>query len=206
MNIAIFGGSFNPPHSGHKAIIESALRCEFIDFLIILPNFKNPLKTQDKVFLSDEMRLKALKTMIKNLIDSIDFDINFYENPPKKALLTQNLSLNHAKNILLSSFEISQKKPSFSIDSITYFRDFYRPKSLYFIIGADILAQLDKWHNIDEIKNIVTFIVASRDKIPIPSGFLRFEIDEKISSTQIRANKNFNDILAESSEKVRDKF
>lgn len=197
MNIAIFGGSFNPPHRGHKAIMKSALQCEWIDFIIILPNFQNPLKPANKAFLSDEMRLKSLESMIKNIIDSAKLPINFYKIPPQKSLLNNNLSQKH---ILLSSLEISQKKPSFSIDSINYFYHLYRPKNLYFIIGADILDELKQWHKIDEIRQKATFIIATRNNIPIPSGFLQFHIDENISSTQIRANDNFNDFVAESSQ------
>lgn len=197
INLAIFGGSFNPPHSGHKAIVESALRCEWIDFLVILPNFQNPLKSEAS--LNATKRVKALESMLENITDSTHLTI--YKNPPTLQNLTQNLHKNK-KAILLSSFEISQEKPSFSIDSILYFKNLYEPKNLYFIIGADILPQLHKWHKITQIKNLVTFIVATRDNLPIPSGFLRFEIDEKISSTQIRANDKFNDFLAESNAKI----
>lgn len=200
INLAIFGGSFNPPHSGHKAIIESALRCELIDFLVILPNFQNPLKSEAS--LNAKSKVKALESMLENIADSTKFI--FYKNPPTLQNLTQNLHKNK-KAILLSSFEISQEKLSFSIDSILYFKNLYEPKNLYFIIGADILPQLDKWHKIQQIKKLVTFIVATRDNLPIPSGFLRFEIDEKISSTQIRANDNFNDFLAESNAKSHHK-
>lgn len=200
INLAIFGGSFNPPHSGHKAIIESALRCELIDFLVILPNFQNPLKSEAS--LNAKSKVKALESMLENIADSTKFI--FYKNPPTLQNLTQNLYKNK-KAILLSSFEISQEKLSFSIDSILYFKNLYEPKNLYFIIGADILPQLDKWHKIQQIKKLVTFIVATRDNLPIPSGFLRFEIDEKISSTQIRANDNFNDFLAESNAKSHHK-
>lgn len=200
INLAIFGGSFNPPHSGHKAIIESALRCELIDFLVILPNFQNPLKSEAS--LNAKSKVKALESMLENIADSTKFI--FYKNPPTLQNLTQNLHKNK-KAILLSSFEISQEKLSFSIDSILYFKNLYEPKNLYSIIGADILPQLDKWHKIQQIKKLVTFIVATRDNLPIPSGFLRFEIDEKISSTQIRANDNFNDFLAESNAKSHHK-
>lgn len=200
INLAIFGGSFNPPHSGHKAIIESALRCEWIDFLVILPNFQNPLKSEAS--LNAKSKVKALESMLENIADSTNFI--FYKNPPTLQNLTQNLHKNK-KSILLSSFEISQEKLSFSIDSILYFKNLYKPKNLYFIIGADILPQLDKWHKIQQIKKLVTFIVATRDNLPIPSGFLRFEIDEKISSTQIRANDKFNDFLAESNAKSHHK-
>ena len=191
LNVAIFGGSFNPPHSGHRAIIECALKCEFIDLLIILPNFKNPLKGDSEPFLSDEARVELLQKMIDEImLDSADSALD-------SAIYAQN-SQNLPK-ILLSTFEISQKKPSFSIDSILHFKQIYAPKNLYFIIGADILSELDKWHKIDEIRQAVRFIVATRGEIPIPSEFLQFQVREDVSSSAIRANQNFKDFVAESS-------
>lgn len=44
MNIALFGGSFDPPHKGHEAIIKEALKKLDIDKLIIMPTFINPFK------------------------------------------------------------------------------------------------------------------------------------------------------------------
>ena len=184
LNVAIFGGSFNPPHKGHYAIIKSAIECEFIDFLIILPNFKNPLKHESTPFLGDESRFEILESMAQKIAKSNN--AIFYKNPPNPHNLAQNLTQNHKKIILLSNYESTQKKPSFAIHSILHFKELYAPKNLYFIIGADILGELDKWHRIDEIRKEARFIVATRDNIPIPSEFLQFQVSENISSTAIR--------------------
>lgn len=61
---------------------------------------------------------------------------------------------------------------------------------MYFIIGADILDELEKWHKISEIRQNARFIVATRGEILIPSEFLRFEVSENISSSAIRAQKS----------------
>lgn len=194
-NLAIFGGSFNPPHSGHRAIIKCALKCEFIDFLIVLPNFRNPLKSDNAPFLSNEARLKLLQKMIDEIardsaksLDSADLA----RDSATRTQISQNSqNSQNLPKILLSNYEISQKKPSFSIDSILHFKNLYAPKNLYFIIGADILGELEKWHKIDKIRQNVQFIVATRGEISVPSEFLRFEINENISSTAIRANGKF---------------
>lgn len=44
VKIAIFGGSFDPPHFGHHKIIEKALELLDIDKLIIVPAYLNPFK------------------------------------------------------------------------------------------------------------------------------------------------------------------
>ena len=44
IKIAIFGGSFDPPHKGHQNIVQRALETLDIDKLIIVPAFLNPFK------------------------------------------------------------------------------------------------------------------------------------------------------------------
>lgn len=199
MNLAIFGGSFNPPHSGHRAIIECALRCEWIDFLVVLPNFKNPLKSDSAPFLSDKERFNALESVVREAVDSVadsaQIKAKIYKKAPTKAQIdsvadSAQKGRNLCKIILISNYEITQKKPSFAIHSILHFKNLYAPKNLYFIIGADILDELEKWHKIDEIRQNVRFIVATRGEIPVPSEFLRFEVSENISSSAIRNQKN----------------
>jgi len=43
--IALFGGSFDPPHVGHKHIVEALLTYDFIDKIIVMPTFLNPFKS-----------------------------------------------------------------------------------------------------------------------------------------------------------------
>jgi nicotinate-nucleotide adenylyltransferase len=44
IKVAIFGGSFDPPHKGHQNIVQRALETLEIDKLIILPAYLNPFK------------------------------------------------------------------------------------------------------------------------------------------------------------------
>ncbi|ARE79826.1 nicotinate (nicotinamide) nucleotide adenylyltransferase [Campylobacter helveticus] len=44
MKIALFGGSFDPPHQGHESVIKEALNTLEIDRLIIMPAFISPFK------------------------------------------------------------------------------------------------------------------------------------------------------------------
>lgn len=43
--IAIFGGSFDPPHKGHQLIVEKAVETLNIDKLLVVPAYLNPFKT-----------------------------------------------------------------------------------------------------------------------------------------------------------------
>ena len=44
MKIAIFGGSFDPPHIGHEHITKQVLKQLDVDKVIVVPNFQNPFK------------------------------------------------------------------------------------------------------------------------------------------------------------------
>ena len=44
MKIAVYGGSFDPPHLGHMEIIRESLRVLEIDKLIVMVAYQNPLK------------------------------------------------------------------------------------------------------------------------------------------------------------------
>ena len=43
--IALFGGSFDPPHIGHQLIVEKAVENLQIDQLLVIPAYLNPFKT-----------------------------------------------------------------------------------------------------------------------------------------------------------------
>ncbi len=76
MKIALFGGSFDPPHKGHDAIIKEALAKLDIDKLIIVPTFINPFK---KGFFADEkQRFAWVNKLWGNLekVEICDFEIN----------------------------------------------------------------------------------------------------------------------------------
>ena len=42
--VALFGGSFDPPHTGHQHIVDAAIKNLDIDHLLVVPAFLNPFK------------------------------------------------------------------------------------------------------------------------------------------------------------------
>jgi nicotinate-nucleotide adenylyltransferase len=44
LNIAIYGGSFDPVHIGHEMIINKLTQINYIDKLIVVPTYINPFK------------------------------------------------------------------------------------------------------------------------------------------------------------------
>ena len=42
--IALYGGSFDPPHLGHEAVVKALEKLDFLDEIIVMPTFLNPFK------------------------------------------------------------------------------------------------------------------------------------------------------------------
>jgi nicotinate-nucleotide adenylyltransferase len=80
MNVALFGGSFDPPHNGHLSIIHAALKQLDIDKLIVIPAYLNPFKTSSVA--PAELRLKWLQ----KIIDDPRVEISNFEVKQKRAV------------------------------------------------------------------------------------------------------------------------
>lgn len=73
--VAIFGGSFDPPHKAHQRIVEKALVSLEIDKLIVVPAYLNPFKTSSLA--SAEQRLAWCHTIFDEIPNVIvdDYEI-----------------------------------------------------------------------------------------------------------------------------------
>jgi nicotinate-nucleotide adenylyltransferase len=74
--IAIFGGSFDPPHKGHQAIVALAEKSLNIDQLIVLPAYLNPFKKSSSA--TPAQRLTWCKELFalppRVIVDSYEID------------------------------------------------------------------------------------------------------------------------------------
>lgn len=76
MNIAIFGGSFDPIHTAHVKIVKKAFTKLDISRLIVVPTFINPLKSNYHI--APQKRYKLLLNVFSHLknVDVSDFEIS----------------------------------------------------------------------------------------------------------------------------------
>jgi nicotinate-nucleotide adenylyltransferase len=75
MDIAIFGGSFDPFHIGHEKIVNLALEKLDITKLFIIPTFLNPFKQSS--FLDATTRLKLIEELYASNtnINVLDYEV-----------------------------------------------------------------------------------------------------------------------------------
>jgi len=135
--IGILGGSFNPIHLGHLHIAEKAATALSWDKVLFIPNAQSPLKT-DGNQVSAMHRLAMLKSCLKGK--------DHYE---------------------VLDWEIKREGLSYTIDTVRALLEEYPDDKLYFIIGADSLATLHKWKDIDELLHSIEFVVLPRPDTPL---------------------------------------
>lgn len=163
MKIALFGGSFDPVHKGHLAIAEEACRCCRFDRFFFVPAALSPFKHPGTV--SADFRLKMLEEALKGVPDlPVEIDRS----------------------------EIDRGGLSFSIDTIRSVRNRFPEASVTWIAGDDILPDLPRWKDPEELSRMTDFLIFRRSggEIPVfPKGFrIRFlEISPiPYSSSEIR--------------------
>jgi len=176
LNIAIFGGSFDPVHIGHEMIINKLSHISYIDKLIVVPTYLNPFKKNYKLHPTD--RFNVLKHM--------------YE---------------HNTNMLISDFEINRSKATPSIITVEHFKNIYKPKKIFLIIGSDNLKNLHLWDRFEELKELVEFIVVNRDGYEVKNDIIQFktiQMNINISSSRLRDKLDIKYIPKKIQKKVTD--
>ena len=168
MNIAFFGGSFDPPHKGHKKIINKSL--EIFDKVLIIPNSKSVDKKK-MLIESSNHRFNMLNLMFDNSnVEIVDYEIK--SKLPNYTYYTLKFLMNKYKKDNISMI-IGQ-------DQLLNLTNWYNYE--YIIKNVSIICFRRNFKNLNFQKDI--YKVA---KI----NFIDFECD--ISSTDIRmqlSNRN----------------
>ena len=152
MRLALFGGSFDPPHRGHLAIARAAIQRLGIDRVWMAPVGAQPLKP-DGFSTSFTDRLAMVELTVANDPEIIPLDID----APR-----------------------SDGQPNYTIDVLSAIRADLPPTDhLFFLLGADAFLSLKQWHGAEQLPLLCDFIVAGRPGFSIddvasalPSGLL----------------------------------
>jgi nicotinate-nucleotide adenylyltransferase len=176
MDIAVFGGSFDPPHIGHEQIVNLALQELKVDKLFMIPTFLNPFK--DSFHLSPNKRFELLQELFK-------------EN----------------KKVEICDYEILQNKKTTTFETISFLKNNYKIDTIYLIIGADNLKNIHLWYNFLELRELVSFVVVTRDGIELTNDYVKptyLQLDIDASSTVLRKSMNFDLIPENLKKKVKE--
>jgi nicotinate-nucleotide adenylyltransferase len=152
--IILFGGTFDPIHNGHLTVAKSVLQQIEASKLIFIPARRSPHKHQ-KPFATDDDRLVMLR-----------------------------LAVGNDKLFEVSAIELNRGEPSYTIDTVRLLRQkMGNDCEFYWLLGADMLKDLMKWHKINELMDECNICVMNR------GGFDRPNFDglpEKLRKNQIQ--------------------
>ena len=122
MRIGIFGGSFNPIHSGHAIIAHHIITSGVVDRLWLMVSPVNPLKVDKERQVNDTDRLRMVEMVSRPM-----------------------------EHVETSAFEFTMPKPSYTIDTLNALQAKFPDDEFYLVIGADNWVVFDSWRNNEEI-------------------------------------------------------
>ena len=122
MKIGIFGGSFNPIHSGHAIIAHHIISSGAVDRLWLMVSPVNPLKVGLEQQVADTDRLRMVEMVTRPL-----------------------------ENVETSAFEFTMPKPSYTIDTLNALQAKFPDDEFYLVTGADNWVIFERWRNSEEI-------------------------------------------------------
>jgi nicotinate-nucleotide adenylyltransferase len=154
----------------------------------------------DPIHIGHEMIInKCLVRLDIDMLYIVPTFLNLFKN---KAYLDANIRFHllnklfkDNKKINISDYEIKQNKPVPTIETVKYIKNTIAIDKIYLIVGADNLNKLHLWKRIEELKQLVQFVVISRDHKKLKDDiiqFIKIDLNIKVSSTQVR-----NDLILE---------
>ncbi len=135
----IYGGSFDPPHRGHVAIVEHVLRHSITRAIDLIPAAVSPFK-QDAPPTSGVDRLALLHAALSE-----------FEREHSK------------ERIRVRTLELDRPPPSYSADTCAALRALFPGQTLGLLIGSDSLRELHLWTRIASILEHHPVCVFQRD-------------------------------------------
>jgi nicotinate-nucleotide adenylyltransferase len=99
------------------------------------------------------------------------------------------LSIKGNPSFRIEKNELERSGPSFTVDTMKILNEQYPNHQFYFIIGADMIEYLPKWHKIDELIKLVRFVGVERPEYSIKTDYPIIYVDVPafdVSSSMIR--------------------
>jgi nicotinate-nucleotide adenylyltransferase len=139
--IGILGGTFDPPHVGHLWLATLAADAIGLDRVLFMPASQPPHK-------GGRLVTKAAERLLMTRLAIAGDDL--FE---------------------LTIIEMERPGPSYTIDSVAELQRVYgTDATLYLIMAADSLAQIDTWREPDELLARIDWVVGPRPGSPVPDS------------------------------------
>jgi nicotinate-nucleotide adenylyltransferase len=155
--IGIMGGTFDPIHHGHL-VAASEVRAWFnLDEVVFVPTGEPWQKSHREVSAAEDRYLMTVIATASNP--------HFY----------------------VSRVDIERGGPTYTIDTLRDLAAQYPGAELYFITGADALAQILTWHDVDQVFALAHFVGCTRPGTTIDDTTLEGLPADRVTLLEIPA-------------------
>jgi nicotinate-nucleotide adenylyltransferase len=184
MRIALFGGTFDPPHRGHIAIAKAAADAFALDRVLFAPAGLQPLKL-DTAPSSYATRMALAEAACE---EDPRFEVTGIDAPHPDG------------------------SPNYTVDTLTELSRLHPADTLFNLVGADSFLNLRNWREPDRLLELAEWIVVSRpgyslmdeDLSPLKLSSLQCGrvhmlrgIEEDISATELRIRLQNRELCAD---------
>ena len=98
----------------------------------------------------------------------------------KHRLAMTRIATAHYPKFIVNDVEIKRPGPTYTIDTITTIREQIPKQPLCLILGEDVFASMNQWHDWEKIPNLVHLIIIHRLGVPLPyNPWMRALLDER---------------------------
>lgn len=132
MRVALFGGSFNPPHVGHQLVALYVLETEPVDELWLVPCWKHPFAKELAPFAHRLRMCELAAAALGRRVRVSDVEGRLGGDKSRTLLTVKALQASHTDD-------------DFAL-----------------VIGADLEPELESWYGADELRRSVRLIVVGR--------------------------------------------
>jgi len=160
--IGLFGGTFDPIHQGHVEVADTVRAVLDLDRMLVVVA-NHPWQKQDRPVTPAEDRFAMVM-----------------------AALADHPGLEPSR------LELDRGGPSYTIDTVRHLLDEQPGAELFVVVGADVVAALDTWHEHELLRERVTLAVVDRpgvDQVSPPAGWRSVRVAVSpvdVSSTELR--------------------
>jgi nicotinate-nucleotide adenylyltransferase len=132
VRLAIFGGSFDPPHVGHLLAAGDAYDQLSLDRVVFVPAATQPLKA-GRAAATSEQRLAMVRLLVTG-------DPRFE----------------------VSAFEVEQGGLSYTVNTLAHFASLHPADERFLLLGADVLETFGQWKEPDRILQLARPVLLVR--------------------------------------------
>jgi nicotinate-nucleotide adenylyltransferase len=135
--VGIYGGTFDPIHLGHLHVITQLIEKNLVDQLLVVPAGM-PLLRENAPLATGQQR----RTMCQLALADLPAEI--------------------ASKVQVNPIEILRTGPSYAIDTVEAVAQNFPDDTIVLVVGQDAAEKLDQWHRIDELREMVEFLIIAR--------------------------------------------